>query len=139
MIHAFGLQEVVHPIGFVADLDEFVDWIFTVDVAVNLRRPTAGETSAVVLRTMAAGRPQIVFDHGWYGELPDDAALKVPPGDEAALLAAMASLAGSADRRQSMGRAALAYVQRLCQPAYVARAYLDFIQTVVTPAESIHG
>ena len=36
-----------------------------------------------------AAKPLIVNDHGWYAEIPDTAALKVPPDDPAALLAAI--------------------------------------------------
>lgn len=127
-------RECVHQIGYVTDLTEFVNWIHTVDVVVNLRYPTVGETSAVALRAMAAARPLIVYDHGWYSELPDEAALKVPPGDEIALQAAMERLAQSAELRRSMGRAGYQYVREHCTPAHVAGAYIDFIDTVMEPS-----
>jgi len=129
----------IHKIGFVDTLDAFVDWIHTADVVVNLRLPTVGETSAVALRAMAAARPLIVFDHGWYSELPADAALKVPPGDAAALREAMARLAASPELRRAMGAAGLRYVQQNCQPAHVARATIDFLQAVLEPSGQLHG
>ncbi len=131
--------DFVHSIGFVDTLDAFVHWIHTADVVINLRLPTVGETSAVALRAMAAARPLIVFDHGWYSELPDEAALKVPPGDEAALREAMARLAASPELRRAMGAAGLRYVQRHCQPAHVARAVIDFLQVVLHPRGQLHG
>ena len=67
---------------YVESFDAFVDWAATADVVLNLRYPTLGETSGAALRVMAAGRPLVVFDHGWYGELPDEAAVKVPPLDD---------------------------------------------------------
>ncbi len=138
MAHIDGAN-FVHSIGFVDTLDAFVHWIHTADVVINLRLPTVGETSAVALRAMAAARPLIVFDHGWYSELPDDAALKVPPGDEAALREAMARLAASPELRQAMGAAGLRYVQRHCRPAHVARAVIDFLQVVLHPRGQLHG
>lgn len=129
----------VHSIGFVDTLDAFVDWIHTADVVVNLRLPTVGETSAVALRAMAAARPLIVFDHGWYSELPADAALKVPPGDAAALREAMARLAASPDLRRAMGTAGLGYVQQNCRPQHVARAVVDFLHSVLEPRGRLHG
>ncbi len=129
----------VHPIGFVDALDTFVDWIHTADVVINLRLPTVGETSAVALRAMAAARPLIVFDHGWYSELPDDAALKVPPGDAAALGEAMTRLAASPELRRAMGAAGLRYVQQHSHPAHVARAITDFLHSVLAPRGQLHG
>lgn len=131
LLAEYELADAVHQIGYVADLAEFVDWITTVDVVVNLRQPTVGETSAIALRAMAAARPLIVFDHGWYSELPDDAAMKTAPGDIDALQAAMERLAASAGTRRSMGAAGLAYVHRHCLPQHVARAYIDFLYHVL--------
>jgi glycosyltransferase involved in cell wall biosynthesis len=138
LIATLGLTEVVHHVGFVGDLDSFVDWIHSADVVVNLRRPTVGETSAVALRAMAAARPLIVFDHGWYGELPDAAVVKVPPGAAAALLGAMESLADSAEMRRAMGGAGRDYVRRHCLPEHAAGAYVGFIRRALATAGSTH-
>ncbi len=131
LLAEYELADAVHQIGYVANLAEFVDWITTVDVVVNLRQPTVGETSAIALRAMAAARPLIAFDHGWYSELPDDAAMKTAPGDIDALQAAMERLAASAGTRRSMGAAGLAYIHRHCLPQHVARAYIDFLYHVL--------
>ena len=48
------------------------------DVSVSLRAPTMGETSAMALRALAVGRPLVVSDLGWFAELPDAVAAKVP-------------------------------------------------------------
>jgi glycosyltransferase involved in cell wall biosynthesis len=47
------------------------------DICVNLRYPTMGETSGIVIRALSLGRPLVVSDVGWFSELPDEAALKV--------------------------------------------------------------
>ena len=125
------LADAVIAIGHVAELGEFVDWIHTADVVVNLRQPTVGETSAVALRALAAARPVVVYDHGWYAELPDAVALKVPPGDEDALFAAMERLAASAALRRALGEAGEAYIQAHHQPQQVARATIDFVLTIL--------
>ncbi|WP_374686516.1 glycosyltransferase family 4 protein [Promineifilum sp.] len=134
LISELGLGEAVHHVGFAPELSVFVDWIHTADVVVNLRYPTVGETSAIALRAMAAGRPVIVFDHGWYSELPDEAALKVAPLDAVALQEAMIRAAASAGLRDVLGRAAEAYVRRYCLPPRVADAYLDFLHAILEPA-----
>ena len=52
------------------------------DVHVNLRSPTMGETSGTAIRALALGKPLVVSDVGWFSELPDDVALKVPVDDD---------------------------------------------------------
>lgn len=126
-----GLEERVHHVGYVADFETFVDWIHTADVVVNLRQPTVGETSAIALRAMAAARPLVVYDHGWYAEIPAEAALRVPPGDEDALYSALDRLAASAGLRRAMGEAGQTYIRDHCQPRHVAQAYIDFIRDVL--------
>jgi glycosyltransferase involved in cell wall biosynthesis len=79
------------------------------DVCVTLRFPTMGETSAAAVRALALGRPLVVTDVGWFSELPDEAALKIPvgPTEVDALTAGLESLAADPARREAMGRAAL--------------------------------
>lgn len=126
-----GLEKRVHCVGYVAGLQNFVDWIVTADVIINLRYPTSGETSATALRAMAAGKPVIMFDHGWYAELPQDACIQVPILDQAALSQAMARLAADVNLRQQMGARALTVIETICHPQQVAQNYIDFINTVL--------
>ncbi len=79
------------------------------DVHVSLRSPTMGETSGTAIRALALGKPLVVSDVGWFAELPDEVALKVPVDDheEDTLTAALELLAARADVRASMGAAAL--------------------------------
>jgi glycosyltransferase involved in cell wall biosynthesis len=66
-----------------------------VDAVVALRRPTMGETSAMVIRALTLGKPVIASDVGWFSELPGDVALKVAPDEHEpdGLVAAMETLA----------------------------------------------
>ena len=50
------------------------------DIHVSLRSPTMGETSGTTIRALSLGKPLVVSAAGWFGELPDDVALKVPVG-----------------------------------------------------------
>ncbi len=64
------------------------------DVLVNLRSPTMGETSGSVIRGLALGKPMLVSDVGWFSELPDGAALRIPVDDyEVPTIAAALELA----------------------------------------------
>ena len=79
------------------------------DVHVNLRWPTMGETSGTAIRALALGKPLVVSDVGWFAELPNDVALKVPVDDDEVdtLVAALDLLTARPDVRAAMGAAAL--------------------------------
>jgi glycosyltransferase involved in cell wall biosynthesis len=78
------------------------------DVLVNLRHPTMGETSGSVIRGLSLGKPLVVSDVGWFSELSNDVALKVPPDDDevATLTAALELLVTRRAVRQTMGASA---------------------------------
>ncbi len=78
------------------------------DVCVSLRSPTMGETSGSVIRQLSLGKPVIVSDVGWFAELPDDVALKIPvdAGETETLYAALELLARDDGARQAMSEAA---------------------------------
>jgi glycosyltransferase involved in cell wall biosynthesis len=92
------------------------------DVLVNLRSPTMGETSGSVIRALALGRPVLVSDIGWFSEIPDGAALKIPVDDyEVPTIAGALELA--ADHAAELGAAASAYVHSEHDLGRVADAY----------------
>ncbi len=84
------------------------------DVHVSLRSPTMGETSGTAVRALALGKPLVVSDVGWFSELPDDVALKVPADEREVetLVAALELLAARPDVRDAMGAAALELADR---------------------------
>jgi glycosyltransferase involved in cell wall biosynthesis len=96
------------------------------DVHVSLRSPTMGETSGTAIRALSLGRPLIVSDVGWFSELPDDVALKVPVDDrEVEMLgAALDLLATRPDVREAMGRAAASLAERVHDVQRVAERYV---------------
>lgn len=78
------------------------------DVLVNLRSPTMGETSGSVIRALSQGKPLLVSDVGWFSELPDGVALKIPV-DEYEVETIAAAIGFAADHGRELGRAARAY------------------------------
>jgi len=126
-----GWQSWVTCTGYVAGLPAFIDWLLAADVVINLRQPTLGETSAAALRALGAGKPLIVFDHGWYSEIPDVAALKVPLMAEDKLATAVTQLAESTSLRQKMGKAGQQYIQATCVPEIVSTSYQTFLQQIM--------
>jgi len=96
-----------------------------VDIAVNLRHPTMGETSGSVIRAISLGKPLVVSDVGWFSELPDEVALKIPVGDDevAVLAAALELLVTRGDVREAMSTAGVELARREHDLRRVAELY----------------
>jgi glycosyltransferase involved in cell wall biosynthesis len=103
------------------------------DICVNLRFPTMGETSAAALRVLSLGKPLVVSDVGWFAELPDSVAAKVPVDEwEVETLArTLMLLAERPDVREAMGSAARAYVREEHDLDRVADLYVAAIEKAV--------
>jgi glycosyltransferase involved in cell wall biosynthesis len=97
------------------------------DVLVNLRYPTMGETSGSVMRALSLGKALVVSDVGWFAELPDDVALKVPV-DELEVAMLEAAIGFAADHADELGAAARAYVEREHALPNVADAYVAALE-----------
>jgi glycosyltransferase involved in cell wall biosynthesis len=110
--------------GYVDD-DRLWALMAACDVCVSLRAPTMGETSASALQSLAAGRPLVVSDVGWFSDLPDDVALKIPVDrwEVDLLAAALDLLAGDPALRAAMSEAALDYVAAEHAVEHVADLY----------------
>ncbi|HEY8132255.1 MAG TPA: glycosyltransferase family 4 protein, partial [Thermoanaerobaculia bacterium] len=76
---AFAADGIVFT-GYVSD-EEFANHFAEVDRLVNLRYPSAGETSGTLIRAFDAGKPVAVSDYAQFAELPDDCVTKIPLGD----------------------------------------------------------
>ena len=66
--------------GYVSD-EQFANYFGEVDRVVNLRYPSAGESSGTLIRTFDAGKPVAVSDYAQFAELPDVCVTKIPLGD----------------------------------------------------------
>ena len=97
------------------------------DVHVSLRSPTMGETSGAAIRSLSLGKPLIVSDVGWFSELPDDVALKVPVDEHeaATIVAALELLVSRPDVRAAMGASARALARREHDLDRVADLYVS--------------
>lgn len=127
------LQEWIYDIGYVNGLSSLNSLLMASDLCVNLRFPTAGETSASCLRAMAAGCPVIVSDVGWYRELPSESCPRVVhDGTEVSqLVAIFEAWHGSEMDRLTAGILARQYVAENCAPEKVAAAYIGFVETIL--------
>jgi glycosyltransferase involved in cell wall biosynthesis len=113
-------------------LDEPALWrhLAACDVVISLRSPTMGETSGMVVRALSLGKPLVVSDVGWFSELPDAVAAKVPV-DEAeveTLTGVLDRLAGDEALRRRMGEAAAALASTEHDLGHVADLYVKAIE-----------
>ncbi|MBD0329892.1 MAG: glycosyltransferase, partial [Thermoleophilia bacterium] len=110
------LAEAALPAGSVirepyVDEQRFWALLAASDVCVSLRSPTMGETSGSAVRALSLGKPLVVSELGWFAELPDDVAVKVPDDEREVprLAAALRLLLERDDLRLALGERARAY------------------------------
>jgi glycosyltransferase involved in cell wall biosynthesis len=117
--------------GYVAE-DEYRDWMAATDVAVNLRFPSAGETSASLLRLLGDGKCTLVSAYRQFLEIPAAAAVRIPLGaeEEETLVRELVALARDPERRIRIGRAAQAFVAAEHSMEAAARGFSSAIQRI---------
>jgi hypothetical protein len=132
------LRPRVISTGRIGDLGRFLDHMAAVDVAINLRYPTAGETSASLYRLFGLGKPVIVSDAGSFAEVPAGCCARVPvdPGEEDLLLAYLRALARAPALRHQMGEAARRLVQTRHRVEQTAAAYAEAIHEILAAGRS---
>ena len=92
-----------------------------------------GETSGSVIRSMSLGKPLVVSDVGWFSELPDLVAVKVPVDarEVDTLEAALELLLMRDDVRTTMGAAAAEVARREHDLERVAELYAAALEQAV--------
>jgi glycosyltransferase involved in cell wall biosynthesis len=113
MIINLGIERSVICSGFV-DMSTFIHLVSSVDLAINLRHPSAGETSAALIRLLFAGKPCIITAMDQYNEFPDDCCWKLIPDNEFEvdiLAEYLKELAGNSELVTTMGKAASQYAK----------------------------
>lgn len=128
LVARLGLEPAVRVTGFV-DLGLFLGYLAACDICVNLRYPTAGETSASLLRILGAGVPTLVSRTGAFAELPPEVAIQVDvgPDEEEELYAFLRYLAGHPEARRFFSRHARDYVAAHHTLEGAALGYLRFL------------
>jgi glycosyltransferase involved in cell wall biosynthesis len=84
-----------------------------VDVCVNLRWPSAGETSGIAVRLMAAGKPVIVTHSEEWASVPEGAVIRIDRGEpeQDELVEVLELLAREPEMRRVVGEAARRHVE----------------------------
>ncbi len=121
----------VLPLGRV-DFETFHAAMAATDVAINLRYPSGGETSATLMRLLGLGRAVIVTDGGSFDEIPDGACARVPPdeGEGELLLELLRRLVADEGLRLSMGENARRFVEAEHRIERAADAYAAAVEAL---------
>ena len=89
-------------------LEEREFWLAAraVDACINLRHPSAGETSGIAIRLMGLGKAVMVTDSEEYARIPEDAVVRIPAGlaERDSLSAHMILLTSVFDAARAIGR-----------------------------------
>lgn len=94
------------------------------DIVVQLRTLTRGETSRALLDVMWSAVPLIYNRLGASSELPDAAAIALADHEPATIAAALDRLLADANLRAAQGRAGLAHMEETRDPDTIARAFV---------------
>jgi hypothetical protein len=131
-VRMLGLDDAVRRLGYI-DEATVPDLLAAADLVVNLRFPTAGETSASLLRILAAGQAVIVSRAGAMAQLdPALCALVAPDAIEEELLATIINqLLEEPPLRLAMGRQARAHIESQHTLAHSAAAYLRVLDPLL--------
>ena len=119
-----GIAEHVELTGRV---EEQKFWLYAAaaDLCLNLRYPTAGETSATLLRLLAAGRAVMVTDQVQALDFPDDVLARASlDGDEDGLFCDVMDLLRSPDRRRRLEIEAREFIAEQHSPAAMFEDYV---------------
>ncbi len=136
LIRSLGLSEHVRMLGF-TPLEDFAGYISAVDIVLNLRFPTVGESSGTLLRSLGLGQPVLVSNVGSFAEFPDSICLKVPidSREEDTIFEYLNLLVSRPELGREIGARARDWVARECNWGLAAERYSDFLTAVRDNAE----
>jgi len=126
-IEELGLVDDVLWTGYV-DGRTFREYMHLPDVFVALRHPSAGETSASVVKMMGIGKPVVLSDQYAFSEFPDDCCLKISTGEseEEELLERLVHCVENPEERMELGENSRRYIALNHDIHDAARAYARF-------------
>lgn len=128
-----GISERVKVSGYIEKLDHFVEYIEASDIVINLRFPTAGETSGTMIRSMAQGKPVITYDLPTLIDIPENALARISLLDEFRQLSSVLErMILNPDVRNKIGSNAASYVQRELDPVLNAGLYKSAFEEVIS-------
>jgi glycosyltransferase involved in cell wall biosynthesis len=115
--------------GYLPEPD-FWRYAAAVDLCINLRYPTAAETSGIAIRMMGIGKPVIFSDGAEIARIPENACLRVETGcrEEELLAGYIEWLARDREAAQEIGRRASAHIAANHAVDTVAGRYWELLE-----------
>jgi glycosyltransferase involved in cell wall biosynthesis len=109
---------------------DFWRYAAAVDLCINLRYPTAAETSGIAIRLMGIGKPVAFSDGAEIARIPENACLRVEtgPAEEEMLADYITWLARDREAAQEIGSRAAAHIAAHHAPETVAQRYWDVLK-----------
>jgi glycosyltransferase involved in cell wall biosynthesis len=137
LIAELDLQDVVLQTGWLP-ATQYNELIALSDLVVDMRHQAGAETSASLMRALAAGRPAVLSAQGSFLEVPDACARKITGGEGEIdrLASALCHILDSPDRMQAMGQAATRFASEHLGLERMAVAYRDVINEALQCPES---
>ncbi len=137
LIQSLELKPYVRVLGF-RPIEEFVGYLASCDIVLNLRYPTVGENSGTLMRSLGLGKAVIVSAVGSFSELPDSICLKAPvdASEENHLFEYLNLLVSRPDLRLGLGARARAWAETECSWQKVAKKYAEFLEHVANGHET---
>ncbi|MDE2463146.1 MAG: glycosyltransferase [Alphaproteobacteria bacterium] len=134
-INSISLDSRIVITGWV-DTEDYRNYLYAADIAIQLRTHSRGEASAAILDCMNHGLPTIVNAHGSMNELPRDAVLMLPDiFSDAELAHGLAHLYIDRAKRQQLGGCAQRYIANYHAPVSCAGRYAEIIEGVYAHEE----
>jgi glycosyltransferase involved in cell wall biosynthesis/ribosomal protein S18 acetylase RimI-like enzyme len=123
-----GLESVVELMGYQPD-DVVVSVLEEADVCINLRWPSFEGASASLMQQLELGKPVLAIDAAGFAELPENALVKIPTGDDEALERALVRLVEDEAFRRDVGAEAKAAAGER-KPERYAAALIQLLEEV---------
>jgi len=126
------LKDTLFMLDYQPD-DVMESYLKEADICINLRYPNSEVCSLSLLEQMAHGNPVIVFNSGVYGEMPDDAVVKISRKDEQTELAnALRKLISSEKKRENIGKNASKFIKEYCTAESYSKKLITFLEGINT-------
>jgi glycosyltransferase involved in cell wall biosynthesis/SAM-dependent methyltransferase len=138
LVDQLGIRSSVRMAGYV-DLVRFYVHLRASDAVINLRYPSAGESSGTLSRSLAEGRAVIVNNYGSWAEIPGDTALKVEiDGPQTEQVGEhLLRLARDPAFRARIEERSRRYAAEVLDPVRCRDQYLEFARSIAAPTEMV--
>lgn len=131
LLKQYDLVGHVEVLGYV-EFEAFHHYIEASDIIFCLRYPSAGETSAALLRAMGMGRCCVAFDYASYADFPDECLVKIPLNtyDEEPLKDKVLYLAQNGEMLEKIEKNSEQYIREHHDISLTIDSYIEFINSI---------